>query len=86
MPAGGTFVDPKGHAHHLSAQENVQVYDGERIPIMANLGPILKDWTKAAMTHFKDDANPKDAVAFSHAYFAALALQSRQQQPSTGSE
>ena len=82
----GTFVDTKGENHSLRAQESVLLYDGERIPIMANLGPILKDWTKAAMTHFKDDANPKDAVAFSHTYFAALAAQSRQKRPSAGSE
>jgi hypothetical protein len=82
----GTFVDKSGNSHTLRSQENVLLYDGERIPIMANLGPILKDWTKAAMTHFKDDANPKDAVAFSHIYFKALALQSRQKPPGDGSE
>lgn len=82
----GTFVDESGSAHNLRAQEDVLLYDGERIPIMADLGPILKDWTKAAMTHFKDDAHPKDAVAFSHAYFSALALQGRQKQPSASSE
>ncbi|KAG8471123.1 hypothetical protein KFE25_009544 [Diacronema lutheri] len=74
-----TFLDTNGHAHTLRDQDDVVLYDGERIPIMSNLSQIIKDWTKAVMV-----ACPEDTLEFSRDYFAKLAMQGRQSRALVG--
>jgi hypothetical protein len=69
----GNFLDRNGKKHNLRGQDEVVLYDGERIPVMSNLSQILKDYTKAVMV-----SQPRDALAFSHVYFKDLAMQGRQ--------
>ncbi|KAJ1632376.1 hypothetical protein T492DRAFT_989116 [Pavlovales sp. CCMP2436] len=71
----GTFLDRAGRPHSLRSAEEVSLYDGERIPLVANLTQVLKDWTKAVMV-----AGPQaeSLVAWSAEYFGELAKQDRQ--------
>lgn len=70
MPA---FLDRSGHKHELRSQDEVSLYDGERIPIHSDLQQILKDFTKAVM-----NGHPSDVIAFSADYFKTRAMQGRQ--------